>query len=133
MQKMVMTCSSIFYKEGKSIREIAEQIRIEFPVEVSKFSIHRLIKRYNWCVKNGCQKNGKQKFMCKDCGRSFTWKGEKNKHPEKVREQALKMLGEDMSISAGNFFKSYGRNYALLRGTTQMGMRFTKRIFLEIN
>jgi len=54
----------------------------------------------NWCVKNGHQKNGKQKFMCKDCGRSFIWKGEKNKHPEKVKEQALRMLGEGMSISA---------------------------------
>ena len=39
------------YKEGKSIREIAEQIRIEFPVEVSKSSIHRLIKRYEGVLK----------------------------------------------------------------------------------
>lgn len=39
------------YKEGKSIREIAEQIKIEFPVEASKSSIHRLIKRYEGVLK----------------------------------------------------------------------------------
>ncbi len=54
----------------------------------------------NWCVKNGHQPNGKQKFMCRDYGRSFTLVGEKNKHPQKVKEQALRMLVEGMSISA---------------------------------
>ncbi len=54
----------------------------------------------NWCVKNGHQKDGKQKFMCKDCGRSFVLNGERNKHPGRVKEQALRMLGEGMSISA---------------------------------
>ncbi len=39
------------YREGKSIREIAEQIKIEFPVGVSKSSIHRLIKRYEGVLK----------------------------------------------------------------------------------
>jgi len=39
------------FQQGKSIREIAEQISIEFPVEVSKSSIHRLIKRYDGVLK----------------------------------------------------------------------------------
>jgi len=39
------------FQQGKSIREIAEQISIEFPVEVSKSSIHRLIKRYEGVLK----------------------------------------------------------------------------------
>ena len=39
------------YKEGKSLEEIANQINIEFPVRVSKTSIHRLIKRYRGLLK----------------------------------------------------------------------------------
>jgi len=54
----------------------------------------------NWCVRNGHHPNGKQKFICKDCGRSFTQEAERSKHPLKKKEQALKMLAEGMSISA---------------------------------
>ena len=39
------------YREGKSVREIAEQIKIEFPVQVSKSSVHRLLKRYEGVLK----------------------------------------------------------------------------------
>jgi len=39
------------YKQGKTVREIAEQISIEFPVEVSKSSVHRLVKHYKELLK----------------------------------------------------------------------------------
>lgn len=39
------------YKQGKSYEEIAQTISIEFPVQVSKSSVHRLINRYKHLLK----------------------------------------------------------------------------------
>ena len=39
------------YKQGKSLEEIAQQINLEFPLQVSKSSVHRLIQRYKDILK----------------------------------------------------------------------------------
>ena len=39
------------YKQGKSLEEIAQQINLEFPIQVSKSSVHRLIQRYKEILK----------------------------------------------------------------------------------
>jgi len=36
----------MYFEEGKSLREIEREISIKYPVEVSKSSIQRLVKRY---------------------------------------------------------------------------------------
>ena len=39
------------YRQGRSYEEIAQTINIEFPIEVSKSSVHRLIDRYKHLLK----------------------------------------------------------------------------------
>ncbi|MEO0225237.1 MAG: helix-turn-helix domain-containing protein [candidate division WOR-3 bacterium] len=39
------------YEEGLTLEEIAQRISIEFPIQVSKSSIHRLIQRYKDLLK----------------------------------------------------------------------------------
>lgn len=39
------------YKQGKTYEEIAQQINLEFPLQVSKSSVHRLIQRYKDILK----------------------------------------------------------------------------------
>ena len=40
-----------YYEEGKSLKEIEREIKIKFPVEVSRESIRRLVKRYEPLIK----------------------------------------------------------------------------------
>jgi len=39
------------YKQGKTLEEIAQTVSIEFPIKVSKSSVHRLIQRYKEILK----------------------------------------------------------------------------------
>jgi len=39
------------YKQGKTYEEIAQTINLEFPIQVSKSSVHRLIQRYKDILK----------------------------------------------------------------------------------
>jgi len=40
-----------YYEEGKSLKEIEHEIKIKYPVEVSRESIRRLVKRYEPLIK----------------------------------------------------------------------------------
>jgi len=40
-----------YYEEGKSLKEIENEIKIKYPVEVSRESIRRLVKRYEPLIK----------------------------------------------------------------------------------
>ncbi|HIQ48578.1 MAG TPA: DUF4817 domain-containing protein [Aquifex aeolicus] len=40
-----------YYEEGKSLREIERELKIKYPIEVSRESIRRLVKRYEPLIK----------------------------------------------------------------------------------
>jgi len=40
-----------YFEEGKSLRELESEIKIKYPVEVSRESIRRLVKRYEPLIK----------------------------------------------------------------------------------
>lgn len=53
----------------------------------------------NWCKKNGHQ-NGKQRYYCNECGRTFTIGAERKHYSPEKKQLVFQMLAEGMSISA---------------------------------
>ena len=52
----------------------------------------------NWCIKYG-RANGKQTYKCKDCYHRFTPEADRHAYPAHIKEKAVRMYCEGMSIS----------------------------------
>ncbi|WP_093396185.1 IS1/IS1595 family N-terminal zinc-binding domain-containing protein [Thermodesulforhabdus norvegica] len=53
----------------------------------------------NWCIKNG-RANGKQTYLCRHCNYRFTPEAKRHVHPRWLKEKAIGMYLEGMSISS---------------------------------
>ena len=53
----------------------------------------------SWVIKDG-PANGKQTFLCRECAYRFTPRTTRHVHPERVRQEALRMYGGGTGMKA---------------------------------
>ncbi|MCG3109771.1 hypothetical protein L3N51_02067 [Metallosphaera sp. J1] len=64
----------------------------------------------NHVVKNG-KIRGRQFYLCRECGRKFV-EGAKHHHDRSVRERALRMYANGMSMRSPGYFRSHWARYS---------------------